>query len=61
MDISDVTRVVVYGVPASISQYYQVETRVFKFTGVEADCADGIYVYLHFLANWSCRSCWTTI
>lgn len=24
MDVSDVTRVVVYGVPASISQYYQV-------------------------------------
>ena len=28
MDVSDVVRVVVYGVPASILQYYQVEMHV---------------------------------
>ena len=28
MDVHDVIRVVVYGLPASISQYYQVETQI---------------------------------
>ena len=28
MDVRDVSRVVVYGLPASISQYYQVEAQI---------------------------------
>ena len=60
MDVSDVVRVVVYGVPASISQYYQVETHI-KLMLRLAGLVALLFFMFAFLADWSCWSSWATI